>query len=145
MATHTYSSLPDHRLMSAYALERWPWRSVWSLLLTEVVDTQNDHSPGGRCTLKNNFSLFVKDPLYKVSTGEAIWNISNIDTRVQWLHYEENSISICTKSTAKFFKVDKAILILVYQAEYPQRQGALSSTEGPWLQKGEEQAELVIT
>lgn len=94
----------------------------------------------------------MKDPLYKVSTGEAIWNISHIDTRMQWLHYEENgmhyeenSICVCTKSTAKFFKVDKAILILVYQAEYPQRQGAFSSTESPRLQQGEEQAELVIT
>ena len=41
------------------------------------------HSPGGRCSLKRNFSLLVNDPLYKVSAGgEAIKSYSGGDTEV---------------------------------------------------------------
>lgn len=50
-----------------------------------------------------------------------------------------------TKGTAEFFKVDKAVLVLVYQAEDPEGEGALGGAESPGLQQGEEHAELLET
>lgn len=49
-----------------------------------------------------------------------------------------------TQSKAEFFKVDEAILVLVYKAEDPEGEGALGCAEGPGLQQGEEQAELLV-
>lgn len=48
-----------------------------------------------------------------------------------------------TQGTAELFKVDQAVLVLVNQAEEPQRQGALVAAEGPGLQQREEHAELL--
>lgn len=50
-----------------------------------------------------------------------------------------------TEGAAEFFKVDEAVLILVYQAEDPEGQGALGGAESPGLQQGEEHAELLET
>lgn len=43
-----------------------------------------------------------------------------------------------TQSKAEFFKVDKAILVFIDQAEDPERERALGCAEGPGLQEGEE-------
>lgn len=40
-----------------------------------------------------------------------------------------------TKGTAEFFKVDKAILVLIYEAEDPEREGALGGAESPGLKQ----------
>ena len=50
-----------------------------------------------------------------------------------------------TERTANLFKVDEAVLVLVYQAEDPQGEGALGAAESPGLQQGEEHAELSET
>lgn len=93
--------------------------------------------------MKRNFSLFVKDPLYKVSAGEAIRNFSGEDTEGNGRISGEQRTSKRTKGTAEFFKVDKAVLVLVYQAEDPEGEGALGGAESPGLQQGEEHAELL--
>lgn len=48
-----------------------------------------------------------------------------------------------TKGTAELFKVNEAVLILVYEAENPKGEGALDGAEGPRLQQREERAELL--
>lgn len=48
-----------------------------------------------------------------------------------------------TEGTAEFFKVDKTVLVLVYQTENPEREGALGGAESPGLQQGEKNAELL--
>lgn len=50
-----------------------------------------------------------------------------------------------TKGTAELFKVDKAVLVLVYEAEDPERQSTLVGAKCPWLQQVEERAELLKT
>lgn len=57
----------------------------------------------------------------------------------------ESRVGKRTKGTGEFFKVDKAVLVLVYQAEDPEREGALGGAESPGLQQGEEHAELLVT
>lgn len=48
-----------------------------------------------------------------------------------------------TEGIAELFKVDKAVLVLINQAEDPQGEGALVGAESPGLEKGEEHAELL--
>lgn len=48
-----------------------------------------------------------------------------------------------TEGTAELFKVDKAVLVLINQAEDPQGEGALVGAESPGLEQGEEHAELL--
>lgn len=50
-----------------------------------------------------------------------------------------------TKGTAELFKVDEAVLVLVYQAEDPEGESAFGGAESPRLQQGEEHAELLKT
>lgn len=107
--------------------------------------TDVHYSPGGRCSLKRNFSLFVKDPQYKVSAGEAIWNYSSEVTEDKGCISGEQRTSEYTKGRAELFKVDEAVLVFVYQAEDPEREGALGGAESPGLQQGEEPAELLET
>ncbi len=52
-------------------------------------------------------------------------------------------MSELTKGEAELFKVDEAILVLVYQTEDPEGEGALCAAERPGLQQGEERAELL--
>lgn len=142
VATHFFTVIVDHRLMAAYVPELWPLGSTWSLQKTVQVDpTQlgrfHHHSPGGRCSLKRNFSLLVKDPQYKVSAGEAFWNNSE-DKEFYSCINEELGRNKGTQSTAEFFKVDKAILVLIDQAEDPERERARGRAERPGLQEGEE-------
>lgn len=87
----------------------------------------------------------MKDPQYKVSAGEAIWNYSTEDTEGNRHINGEQRMSKGTEGTAEFFKVDKAVLVLIYQAEDPEREGALISAESPGLQQWEEHAELMET
>lgn len=49
------------------------------------------------------------------------------------------------EGTAELLKVDKAVLVLVYQAEDPEGEGALGGAESPRLQQEEEDAELLKT
>lgn len=116
------------------------FRFSWFLAFSIV-----HHSPGGRCSLKRNFSLFVNDPLYKVSAGEESTNFSSGDTKVNRCVVEEQRASELTKGTAELFKVDEAVLVLIYQAEDPEGEGALGVAESPGLQQGEEHAELLET
>ena len=46
------------------------------------------HLPGGRCSLNKNFSLFVKEPLYKVSVRGATYNNSRGIVRLHTELYE---------------------------------------------------------
>lgn len=57
----------------------------------------------------------------------------------------EQRTSERTEGAAEFFEVNEAVLILVYQAEDPEREGALGGAESPGLQQGEEHAELLET
>lgn len=50
----------------------------------------------------------------------------------------EDGSNQSTQSTAEFFKVDKAVLVLIDQSEDPERERALGCAEGPGLQEGEE-------
>lgn len=50
-----------------------------------------------------------------------------------------------TEGAAELFKVDEAVLVLVYQAEDPEGEGALGGAESPGLQQGEEHAKLLET
>lgn len=50
-----------------------------------------------------------------------------------------------TEGTAELFKVDKAVLVLINQAEDPQGKSALVGAESPGLKQGEEHAELLET
>lgn len=54
-------------------------------------------------------------------------------------------MSVLTEGPAELFKVDEAILVLVYQAEDPEGKGALVAAESPGLQQGEKHAELLET
>lgn len=142
VVTHFFAVIVDHRLMADYVPELWALWSTWSLQRTAQVDpTQlgrfHHHSPGGRCSLKRNFSLLVKDPQYKVSAGEAFWNNSEDKETYSCINIEHGR-NKGTQSRAEFFKVDKAILVLIYQAEDPERERALGCAEGPGLQEGEE-------
>lgn len=87
----------------------------------------------------------MKDPLYKVSAGEVILNYSSGDVEVNVCISGEQKTSELTKSTAELFKVDEAVLVLVYQTEDPEGEGALSAAECPGLQQEEEHAELLET
>lgn len=84
--------------------------------------------------MKRNFSLFVKDPLYKVSGGEEIYSCRSRDHEVNSCFSGEQRTSELTKGTAELFKVDEAILVLVYQPEDPEGEGALGGAESPGLQ-----------
>lgn len=99
------------------------------------------HSPGGKCSLKRNFSLLVKDPQYKVSAGGGSLKWNEFKSCINGKHGRHK----CTQRRTEFLKVDEAILVLIYQAEDPETEGALGCAEGPGLQQGEEQAELVVT
>lgn len=50
-----------------------------------------------------------------------------------------------TEGAAELFKVDEAILVLVYQAKDPEGEGALGGAESPGLQQGEEHTKLLET
>lgn len=105
-----------------------------------------DHSPGGRCSLKRNFSLFVKDPLCKVSVGEAVWSYSGGAAEADGcVSGAVQRTSELTEGAAELFKVDEAILVLVYQAKDPEGEGALGGAESPGLQQGEEHTKLLET
>lgn len=105
-----------------------------------------DHSPGGRCSLKRNFSLFVKDPLCKVSAGEAVWSYSGGAAEADGcVSGAVQRTSELTEGAAELFKVDEAILVLVYQAKDPEGEGALGGAESPGLQQGEEHTKLLET
>lgn len=54
-------------------------------------------------------------------------------------------MSELTKGRAELFEVDKAVLVLVYQAEDPEGEGALVGAESPGVQQGEEHTELLET
>lgn len=54
-------------------------------------------------------------------------------------------MSELTKGRAELFKVNKAVLVLVYQAEDPEGEGALAGAESPGVQQGEEHTELLET
>lgn len=105
------------------------------------------HSPGGKCSLKRNFSLFVKDPQYKVSAqvGEETWSYISGETEVNSCFSRGEGATELTESAAELFKVDEAVLVLVYQAEDPEGEGALGAAESPGLQEGKEGAELLET
>lgn len=53
------------------------------------------------------------------------------------------ALTVLTEGTAELFEVDKAVLVLVYQAEDPEGEGVLAGAEGPGLQQGEQQPELL--
>ena len=84
--------------------------------------------------MKRNFSLCVKDPQYKVSAGEAI-GVENTEGNSSC--NGEQRVGTRTQGTGELFKVDKTVLIFVYQAENPEREGALGGAESPGLQQGE--------
>lgn len=77
--------------------------------------------------------------------GEAIWSYSTEDTKGDHHINGEQRMSKGTKGTAEFFKVDKAILVLIYQAEDPEREGALGSAESPGLKQWEKHTKLLET
>lgn len=47
------------------------------------------------------------------------------------------------KGTAELLKVDEAVLVLINEAEDPERQSAFDRAKGPWLQQEKERAELL--
>lgn len=66
-------------------------------------------------------------------------------SRVNGFISGELRTSKLTEGPAELFEVDEAVLVLVYQAEDPEGQGALGGAESPGLEQGEEHAELLET
>lgn len=68
-----------------------------------------------------------------------------MDTGVKNCIRGERRTNERTKGTAELFEVNETVLVLVYQAEHPEGEGALDCAKSPGLQEGENHAELQET
>lgn len=96
--------------------------------------------------LEEEFQLICERSVVQSICGRSSRQWSHRGQRGQRLFIcSGQKTSELTEGAAELFKVDKAVLVFVYQAEDPQGDAALVGAERPGIQQGQEGAELLET